>query len=198
MKVRNAKYKELFGAAYTTSIHLFRRVCAQATVSKYMSSAGWEHDKVCMYAMRALATLILDGDNRQILKIFSVAADQWARFASSKDVVRGLALDEQEQLDLVHILLLARPIESTARPKDPSEFSSHNNANHFHNALIAASVYGPLLTRKAIELDAATVAKIGPICSRHEVHPRLVLPLSKDLYWSHYLPAHAGLFSAWP
>ena len=76
VQVRAAKYKELFGAAYATSIHLFRRVCARATVSECMTSTGWDHDKVCMYAMKAVATLILNGDMRQIIKIFGVAADQ--------------------------------------------------------------------------------------------------------------------------
>lgn len=144
-----------------------------------------------MYAMKAVATLILDGDMRQTIKIFGVAADQWGRFSSNDDQLRGLALDEHEQLDLIHSLRLARPTEATARPIDPASFKAINNAAHYHSSLVNATVSGPTLSITAMDLNEAIVAKIGPVCSRHEGHPRLMLPMSQDPYWKHYLIGHS-------
>ena len=43
-----------------------------------------------------------------------------------------------------------------------------------------------------MDLNEAIVAKIGPVRSRYEGHLRLMLPLSQNLYWKHYLSEHSG------
>ena len=105
LQSRETKYKELFGAVYATSVHLFRQLCARATAADNFKSSVWDHNKVCIYSMQTLSTLILNGDRRQINKAFSLAADQWQQFAGEDDAVRCLALDEHEQRDLINVLL---------------------------------------------------------------------------------------------
>ena len=48
LQVREAKYKELFGAVYSTSVHLFRRLSARTTAAKNLSLSVWDHGKICI------------------------------------------------------------------------------------------------------------------------------------------------------
>jgi hypothetical protein len=141
--------------------------------------------------MQALSTLILNGDRRQIHKAFGLAADQWQRFAADDDVIRSLALDGHEQRDLINTLLLTRPMPTSTRVGDLNKFSLSNDAEHFLQDLVRASVSGLLLSKKAIIADPSIEAKIGPVRARHEGHPRLVIPLDRDPYWRYYLQDHA-------